>query len=131
MGDGLYDGYIADANGNHQKLLMNATLWLANSSASTTDIEIPVINKLDFTIYPNPVKSGTLKFNYIVNEPTSMVNLKILDLTGRLLRELNFPAENKTLQTDEMNVTDFTSGMYLCRLTSGNNSVVKPIIIEK
>ena len=28
-GDQLYDGYITDASGNHQKLIMNATIWLA------------------------------------------------------------------------------------------------------
>jgi hypothetical protein len=31
-GDQLYDGWIADANGNHEKLLMNATIWLAAGS---------------------------------------------------------------------------------------------------
>lgn len=30
-GDQLYDGYITDAAGNHQKLIMNATVWLATS----------------------------------------------------------------------------------------------------
>lgn len=29
--DQLYDGYITDASGNHQKLIMNATAWLATS----------------------------------------------------------------------------------------------------
>lgn len=32
--DQLYDGYIADAAGNHQKLLLNATIWLATSNAT-------------------------------------------------------------------------------------------------
>lgn len=30
--DQLYDGYITDANGNHQKLIMNATIWLATKN---------------------------------------------------------------------------------------------------
>lgn len=30
--DQLYDGYITDANGNHQKLIMNATVWLATQN---------------------------------------------------------------------------------------------------
>ena len=32
-GDSLYDGWIADANGNHEKIIMNATLWLAAKKA--------------------------------------------------------------------------------------------------
>ncbi len=30
--DQLYDGYITDAAGNHQKLIMNATIWLATAT---------------------------------------------------------------------------------------------------
>ena len=30
--DNLYNGYIVDASGNHQKLIMNATIWLATPS---------------------------------------------------------------------------------------------------
>lgn len=31
-GDQLYNGYTGDASGNHQKLLMNATIWLATDN---------------------------------------------------------------------------------------------------
>jgi hypothetical protein len=33
-GDGLYNGWTGDASGNHERLLMNATIWLATSSAA-------------------------------------------------------------------------------------------------
>ncbi len=36
-GDRLYDGWIEDANGNHERLIMNATLWLAEENASFVD----------------------------------------------------------------------------------------------
>lgn len=32
----LYNGYTGDASGNHQKLLMNATIWLASNNLSAT-----------------------------------------------------------------------------------------------
>ena len=38
-GDTLYDGYITDANGNHQRLLMNITNWLMTTNLSNTDFE--------------------------------------------------------------------------------------------
>ena len=31
-GDGLFNGYFTDAAGNHQRLIMNATIWLATPS---------------------------------------------------------------------------------------------------
>src|SRR5205085_11773159 len=32
--DNLFTGYAGDANGNHRRLLMNATIWLATSTVS-------------------------------------------------------------------------------------------------
>lgn len=33
-GDTLYDGWVADASGNHRKLFMNVTEWMANSTVA-------------------------------------------------------------------------------------------------
>jgi len=49
--DNLYDGYIADANGNHRKLLMNITIWLATSNSSAPPVA-------DFTGDPLSICSG-------------------------------------------------------------------------
>jgi uncharacterized protein YjdB len=37
-GDVLYDGWIADASGNHERLIINATIWLASSSSSAISV---------------------------------------------------------------------------------------------
>ncbi|NVO18341.1 MAG: BACON domain-containing protein [Bacteroidetes bacterium] len=34
--DVLYNGWTGDANGNHERLIMNATIWLASSSSAST-----------------------------------------------------------------------------------------------
>ncbi|MEI8204283.1 MAG: Ig-like domain-containing protein [Bacteroidota bacterium] len=34
--DQLYDGWITDASGNHEKLIINATIWLASSPSGST-----------------------------------------------------------------------------------------------
>ena len=49
--DTLYDGYIADASGNHQRLLMNITNWLMAPNLSTQPFE----SQTSFSILPNPV----------------------------------------------------------------------------
>ncbi|MCX6230071.1 MAG: Ig-like domain-containing protein [Bacteroidetes bacterium] len=36
--DVLYDGWIADASGNHERLIMNATIWLASSASVATSV---------------------------------------------------------------------------------------------
>ncbi len=35
-GDQLYDGWVADASGNHRLLIINATIWLASSTQTLT-----------------------------------------------------------------------------------------------
>ncbi|MEI6062249.1 MAG: BACON domain-containing carbohydrate-binding protein [Bacteroidota bacterium] len=37
-GDQLYNGWTADAGGNHERLIMNATLWLATSSQAAPTV---------------------------------------------------------------------------------------------
>jgi hypothetical protein len=37
-GDALYDGWITDAAGNHEKIIMNATIWLAAKSALPVEL---------------------------------------------------------------------------------------------
>lgn len=50
-GDALYNGYIVDASGNHQKLLVNAIIWLATTSPMNN--ESPSFSNNSFVIAPN------------------------------------------------------------------------------
>jgi len=55
-GDALYDGWITDANGNHERLIMNATIWL-----SIKDTIIPTIIPdltIDSILYPQTLIRG-------------------------------------------------------------------------
>ncbi len=45
--DVLYDGYITDAAGNHQKLIMNATIWLAISPPLPVELVSFSCNKIN------------------------------------------------------------------------------------
>ena len=42
--DNLYNGYIAGASGNHQKLIMNATIWLATPSEGLLPLNFTSFN---------------------------------------------------------------------------------------
>ena len=42
--DNLYNGYIVGASGNHQKLIMNATIWLATPSEGLLPINFTSFN---------------------------------------------------------------------------------------
>ena len=51
-GNNLYDGWAAEANGDHARLLLNATIWLATPNRTATATRRAA--GADFSIYPNP-----------------------------------------------------------------------------
>ena len=51
-GKNLYDGWAAEANGDHARLLLNATVWLATPNRVATATR--AATEADFSIYPNP-----------------------------------------------------------------------------
>ncbi|MBP6335678.1 MAG: hypothetical protein KA444_09425, partial [Bacteroidia bacterium] len=67
--DNLFDGYIADAGGNHRKLLMNATIWLATSTggvAPTADFTgTPLTTCVGQTVtYTDNSTQGTTSYSW-------------------------------------------------------------------
>ncbi|GAB2856380.1 T9SS type A sorting domain-containing protein [Hymenobacter ruber] len=51
-GNNLYDGWAAEANGDHARILLNATIWLATPNRTATATR--GATEADFSIYPNP-----------------------------------------------------------------------------
>ncbi|WP_333599334.1 T9SS type A sorting domain-containing protein [Flavobacterium sp.] len=121
-GDTLYNGYITDANGNHQKLLMNAIIWLATPSA--LGIETSNLTNIDFTITPNPLQNKELKFSYsnIDNEPTQ---LAIYDTLGRSIKTIPLSNNENSLALAELN-----SGVYFAKISNGKQSKVLRFILQ-
>jgi len=71
--------------------------------------------------YPNPVYDGSTAIRYYVSE-NSKINIKILDLAGELVAELNDYAtggfDNETI----WNVSNIQSGVYLARIEAKTDS---------
>lgn len=69
-GDNLYDGWIEDANGNHERLIMNATIWLADNTTATEDMytdkgEVFISHSLNSLTF-NISKKNSLSNFYII-----------------------------------------------------------------
>jgi hypothetical protein len=79
-GDRLYDGWITDAGGNHEKLIMNATIWLAAKTVrvESTELNEPKKQRLSF---PNPVND---RLNLQTETPE---NLVLTTVFGAVLRQ--------------------------------------------
>jgi len=76
----------------------------------------------DIQVYPNPVTSGVINFENIDFE-----TLELLSVNGKLLKQENV----KGVSFLEMNVTDFTPGIYFYRLqTKGLVPTFGKLIIQ-
>jgi Secretion system C-terminal sorting domain len=123
--DTLYDGYIADASGNHQKLLMNAIIWLANVNPLHT--EYYATSDFSFNIIPNPINNKDLKLNYLLNEnePTT---ISIFDTLGREIKAITLT--NNELKNISIPLNELNSGIYICKISNSKVSKSLPFIIQ-
>jgi len=70
-------------------------------------------------IYPNPTDGFfTLEF-----ETNGIYNLTISDLNGRIMKR-----ETVTGQTVQMNISNFSSGMYLLMINDGKRQMTMRIV---
>lgn len=112
----LYNGWAVDASGNHQRLIMNATLWLLNTPAINTGIENIDLSK--WHIAPNPTNGWiTVESNLQAD------SYELLDILGSKKTMIPQPET-----VEKIDMTDFANGVYLLKITKdGQNKIVKII----
>ncbi len=71
--------------------------------------------------YPNPVYGSTTNIRYFVNED-SKINIKIFDISGAMVAELNNTAQGGFDNETIWNVANIQSGVYLARIEAVGNS---------
>ncbi|WP_333599130.1 T9SS type A sorting domain-containing protein [Flavobacterium sp.] len=120
-GDTLYNGYIADAAGNHQILLMNAIIWLTTPNLGTNTFDD---NQVSLVVSPNPVQSKQLKLNYH-SSLSDAATFMIYDAQGRMVEQTTI---NDAIQTVDCN--QLSAGVYFGKATAGGASKTVKFIIE-
>jgi hypothetical protein len=71
--------------------------------------------------YPNPVYEGTTQIRYYVSED-SKINIKIFDLAGDFVAEMNNDARGGFDNETTWNVNNIQSGIYLARIEAAGVS---------
>jgi len=80
--------------------------------------------------YPNPVYNGKTAIRYFVNED-SKINIKIFDLAGDYVAELNADAQGGFDNEIIWNVNNIQSGVYLARIEATSlSSKLESVIIK-
>lgn len=87
-GDNLYDGWLEDANGNHRKLIMNGSVWLATPTSTiynpeSTSVKISAMGE-----------DNAILFFVKDIKPTTGYLVSVYDLTGRLIGTTKIASSN-------------------------------------
>jgi len=118
--DQLYDGWKTDANGNHERLIVNATIWLA-SGGNSVSINTPKAAEKTI-VYPNPASETLYVETPDINTKTVC---NIFSIQGQLLKSFEL-----TQQQTAISISDFSKGFYFIRLINQNNTLVIRFVKE-
>lgn len=126
----LYDGYTTDAAGNHQKLLMNMMIWLAQPSpcsTTTTSIKNPIDENSNFILYPNPA-NGRVSVHY-TNTTENAAALTLLTVTGQVVNIT--PVHQKINNEDQFTFDTATlaAGIYYCKMQVADQVSIKKLVV--
>lgn len=72
------------------------------------------------SIYPNPTNTGFVTIN---SNNTETINVAVFDILGKQVLESN-------LVNNQLNVSGLSNGIYIMKLTQGNASVTKKLVIK-
>jgi len=99
--------------------------WEASYESNLTGMDNMTISDDEFMVYPNPA-------NEILNikipaEFSGALNIELLSLDGKTQYNQLIENTNQS-QGYSVNISDFTSGIYLLKLTSSENSIIKRVV---
>jgi len=86
-----------------------------------------VVNSL--SVFPNPVSDNTtLSFRLAEN---TNAKVKVYNLTGTLVKEIDLGSLNKGSRKVKLNATDLAAGTYIVSLEAGDSRTVSKFVVSK
>jgi endonuclease I len=76
----------------------------------------------DVTVYPNPSSNGTIN---IMSE-TVLDQIELITINGQIIQQIDKPE----FQNNNYTITNLPSGFYFLKLSGGNDSVTKKVLIN-
>jgi photosystem II stability/assembly factor-like uncharacterized protein len=93
--------------------------------------EQPITARVETTslkLYPNPVQDfATIEFNL---NSVSDVNIRIFDINGRMVKELNFNQRPAGLLKERINLNELSTGAYFMQMQAGNQKTMNKFIVK-
>ncbi len=127
--EGQGNGFIAVYNMEDERLKLLEKWFghsLRHSFAVEHNVAVPVAEKSDFNIWPNPSK-GNFLFR-VEDLNSNNFNLKVYSITGKLFFEKNYAKEKRSAY--HLNLSDLPAGIFTVKITAGTKQYHQKIIIQ-
>lgn len=125
--DNLFNGYTGDVGVNHQRILMNATIWLATANI-VTGINDIVQQGNALTVFPNPVR-GAASIHFTLSS-VSDVDITMSDVSGKLLRKYSLGRHLPGLHQQMINCAGLAPGVYFLRVKMLGGFITRKVIVN-
>ena len=136
VNDALYSSYATSVSGSHQKLLINAVLWLAGATSGVKDVASDystaaiqprlAASVQGITVYPNPA-NDRIVINGFQNQDNA--HLSLLDMTGRIVLDVNVSIDNGSV-VYELNRAVLPAGIYLMNISAGDDTQMVRLVLN-
>lgn len=100
-----------------------------NGGTQPSNVELLVPEMPDLMVYPNPA-SDQVSISYKSMDNEHFQSAKLLDLSGRVVREFPVGSAAGKAHVETFDVSDLPSGNYLINLSSNERSLQKRILIH-
>lgn len=102
--------------------------WIDNINVAREALSTEELgNDIGLSIYPNPANNiMNVSFNV---EEANKINMEVVDVAGRMVYNTNVNNTNGNI-TEQVDVTNFQSGIYLLNLTVDGQRVTKKFIVK-
>jgi len=126
--EGATEKTLSTQNSGNYKVAVTIDGCLGISENSIVTSNDSPLEK-SFSVFPNPLKNGKELNISFENEYLGEYNIEVYSLNGRRILSEKF---NKTRnqETQEINLKNVIDGLYLVRVTTGNQSTQMKILVE-
>jgi endonuclease I len=94
-------------------------IWSAACAALSTS-NFNAISEI--TVYPNPSNNGTIN----ISSETVLDQIELITINGQIIQQISKPE----FQNNNYTITNLPSGFYFLKLSGGNDSVTKKVLIN-
>ena len=103
---------------------VNGTILKTTNGGIATSVKENILQKISFTIYPNPASEKVTIANN--NNASTENTVSIFNIAGQQIMSQKYFNQDKI----ELNVSQFLKGVYILKIQAGNENVNKQLVIQ-